>query len=274
MLDSYTPTVLTIAGSDPYGGAGVQVDIKAIHANGGYAFSAITALTAQNSQGVYSVNITDASILKAQIDAILDDIEVDAIKIGMLGSKEIVEVVVDSIKIYNLKNIVLDTVIVSSSGKRLLDLSALDIFKYQLIPLVDMITPNLLEINTLTDSSFEGLESEIESISNALLRLGSKSVLIKGGHFQNSSKSIDILAQRDKPYQLFSSQRVNTTHTHGTGCILSSSIATNLAKGYGISKSVELAKKYLTDSMKNSNSLRFKYKNSELKRHEAIKVML
>jgi hydroxymethylpyrimidine/phosphomethylpyrimidine kinase len=146
----FTPTVLTIAGSDSYGGAGIQADIKTIHANNGYAFSAITALTAQNSQGVHSVNIVDASILKSQLDAILSDIKVDAIKIGMLGNREIVEVVIDTIERYNLKNIVLDTVIVSSSGATLLDSCALDIFKNRLIPIVDIITPNLLEINTLT----------------------------------------------------------------------------------------------------------------------------
>jgi len=270
MQDSYTPTILTIAGSDPYGGAGIQTDIKTIHSNNGYAFSAITALTAQNSKGVQSVNIVDASILKKQLDAILSDIKVDAIKIGMLGDKNIVQVVIDTIREYKLQNIVLDTVIISSSGKRLLDLSALEIFKSQLLPLVDIITPNLLEINTLTQNNFKGLESEIESISKALLNLNIKSALIKGGHFQDENRAIDILVQRGKNNQTFISEKIDTTHTHGTGCILSSAIAVNLAKKESLSKSVQLAKEYLTESIKNSNNLKFVYKCNILRKLEPI----
>ncbi|HHH51546.1 MAG TPA: bifunctional hydroxymethylpyrimidine kinase/phosphomethylpyrimidine kinase [Campylobacterales bacterium] len=270
MHSSYTPTVLTIAGSDPYGGAGIQADIKTIHANGGYAFSATTALTAQNSQGVRGVNIVDASIVQSQIEAILDDIQIDALKIGMLGSKEIVQVVIDSIKKYKLKNIVLDTVIISSSGKRLLDKSALDIFISQLVPIVDIITPNLLEINTLTNSKFEGKENEIDSISQALFDIGAKSALIKGGHFQNQNQSIDILIQPNKDNEIFNSPRIDTTHTHGTGCTLSSAIATCLAQGKDLTTSIKLAKDYLTKSLKLSNKLKFNYKYGFLSRTEPL----
>jgi len=270
MESNYTPTILTIAGSDPYGGAGIQADIKTIHANGGYAFSVSTALTAQNSQGVQSVNIIDSSIVKKQIEAILDDIEIDALKIGMLGSREIVQVVIDSIKKYKIKNIVLDTVIVSSSGKRLLSNLALDIFISQLIPIVDIITPNLLEINTLTSSKFEGVEQEIDIMSQSLFNIGAKSALIKGGHFQNRDQSIDILIQPYKTNQIFSSPRIDTTHTHGTGCTLSSAIATHLAQGKNLSSSVKLAKDYLTKSLKFSNKLKFRYKYDCLSKTEPL----
>jgi len=270
MESNYTPTILTIAGSDPYGGAGIQADIKTIHANGGYAFSVSTALTAQNSQGVQSVNIIDSSIVKKQIEAILDDIEIDALKIGMLGSREIVQVVIDSIKKYKIKNIVLDTVIVSSSGKRLLSNLALDIFISQLIPIVDIITPNLLEINTLTSSKFEGVEQEIDIMSQSLFNIGAKSALIKGGHFQNRDQSIDILIQPNKTNQIFSSPRIDTTHTHGTGCTLSSAIATHLAQGKDLNSSVKLAKDYLTKSLKFSNKLKFRYKYDYLSKTEPL----
>jgi len=270
MESSYTPTILTIAGSDPYGGAGIQADIKTIHANGGYAFSVSTALTAQNSQGVQSVNIVDSSIVKKQIEAILDDIEIDALKIGMLGSREIVQVVIDTIQKYRLKNIVLDTVIVSSSGKRLLSNSALDIFISQLIPIVDIITPNLLEINTLTNSKFEGIEQEVELMSQSLFNIGAKSVLIKGGHFQNRDQSIDILTQPHKDNEIFQSPRIDTTHTHGTGCTLSSAIATHLAQGKDLGSSVKLAKDYLTKSLKLSSKLNFRYKYDNLSKTEPL----
>jgi len=270
MGSSYTPTILTIAGLDPYGGAGIQADIKTIHANGGYAFSVSTALTAQNSQGVHYVNIVDPYIVQRQIEAILDDIKIDALKIGMLGSKEIVQVVIDTIQKYKIKNIVLDTVIISSSGKRLLSNLALDIFISKLIPIVDIITPNLLEINTLTNSKFRGVEEEIEAMSQSLFNIGAKSALIKGGHFQNQDQSIDILIQSHKSNELFSSPRINTTHTHGTGCTLSSAIATHLARGKDLSSSVKIAKDYLTKSLIVSNKLNFKYKYRYLRKSEPL----
>ena len=265
-----TPTVLTIAGSDPSAGAGIQADLKTIHANGGYAFTVTTALTAQNSQGVSSVNVVDALVVKAQLDAILSDVHVDAVKIGMLGSLEIVEVVIEAILKYNLKNIVLDTVIISSSGKRLLEVLALKRFKEGLIPLVDIITPNLLEINTLTHSNFLGLQEEQEKIADALFALDTKSALIKGGHFQDKLTSIDILITKNREAEIFSSLRVDTNHTHGTGCILSSAIATHLAKGETLKQSVYLAKSYLTQRLQNSSTLKLNYKNINKERTENI----
>ena len=267
---NFTPIILTIAGSDPSAGAGIQADLKTIHANGGYAFTVTTALTAQNSQGVFSVNVVDAFVVQAQLDAILSDTHVDAVKIGMLGSMEIVEVVIEAIKKYNLKNIVLDTVIISSSGKRLLDIDALELFKSDLIPIVDIITPNLLEINTLTNSSFIGEKEEQKLISKALFKLDVQSVLIKGGHFQDKINSIDTLIHKEQKSKIFSSLRIKTNHTHGTGCTLSSAIATYLAKGTSLERSIGFAKKYLTKRLKNSLNLNLKYKNTTKARTENI----
>ncbi len=270
MEHNYTPTVLTIAGSDPSAGAGIQADLKTIHANGGYAFTVTTALTAQNSQGVIAVNIVDGLVVKSQLDAILSDVHVDAVKIGMLGSLEIVEVVIEAILKYNLKNIVLDTVIISSSGKRLLEVNALKIFKEKLIPLVDIITPNLLEINTLTHSSFLGVQEEQKQIADALFKLPIKSVLIKGGHFQDKRTSTDTLIRKNRAIETFSSPRIDTNHTHGTGCILSSAISTHLAKGECLKQSVYLAKAYLTERLKNSSILKLNYNNKNKERTENI----
>ena len=271
MKHNHTPTILTIAGSDPSAGAGIQADLKTVHANGGYALSVITAVTAQNSQGVHSVNVVDALVVKSQLDAILSDIHVDAVKIGMLGSLGIVEVVIESLLKYNIKNIVLDTVIISSSGKRLLEVEALKRFKEGLIPLVDIITPNLLEINRLTHSNFLGLQEEQEQISDALLSLNIKSALIKGGHFQDKLTSTDILIENNKKMKTFSSPRIDTNHTHGTGCILSSAISTYLAKEETLKQSVYLAKSYLTRCLKNSSSLNLNYKNINKERTKNIR---
>ena len=265
-----TPTILTIAGSDTSCGAGIQADLKTIHANGGYAFTVTTALTAQNSMGVSSVNVVDSRVVQAQIEAILSDVNIDALKIGMLGSLDIVKVVIEAIRKYNIKNIVLDTVIISSSGKRLLDIEALELFIYELIPLVDVITPNLLEINSLTNMNFRGLDSEYEAIFYSISKLNCKSVLIKGGHFQDISTSTDILIDKNSKISKFSSKRVLTNHTHGTGCTLSSAIATYLAKGYTLIKSIEFAKKYLTNRLSNSSNLNFNYKFKIEERTENI----
>ena len=182
MSREYTPTVLTIAGSDPYGGAGIQIDCKTIHALGGYAFSVPTALTAQSSQGVSAVESTSPEIFRMQLETLLDDVKVDAVKIGMLANAEIISIVAKVIDKYDLKNIVLDTVLVSSSGKMLLEPSAIDLMVKELFPRVDLITPNLPEINTLLDTSYLGKKDEITDIANAFFERGVNAVLIKGGH--------------------------------------------------------------------------------------------
>ena len=270
MHNSYTPTVLTIAGSDNYGGAGVQIDSKTIHALGGYAFSSITALTAQNSIGVKAVYPTPTEIFKQQLESILDDIEVDAVKIGMLGDAKMVNIVADSIEKYKLKNIVLDTVFVSSSGKRLLEESAVDIMVDRLFPIVDLITPNIPEVNALLGSTYAGKEGEMESIANSLFEFGVEATLIKGGHSCDKKNATDYLAQKLYDISSYSSARINTTHTHGTGCILSSAIATHLAIGYSLADSVNLSKAFLYREIQDSSILNFKYIIDKSNRKEPI----
>jgi len=266
----FTPTVLSIAGSDTYGGAGIQVDVKTIHALGGYAFTAPTALTSQNSRGVKAVFETPSDILRKQIETILDDIEVYAVKIGMLSNVDIVLAVADMIDRYTLKNIVLDTVMVSSSGKRLLQNSAVEIMIRELFPRVDLITPNIPEVNALLHSNYKGDFEDIEDMADGLFNLGANAVLIKGGHSTNKEKAIDYFMENKNSIKEYATPRVSTTHTHGTGCILSSSIATHLASGYSLAKSIELSKKFMYESLVKSGSLQFHYRKKLQDRKESV----
>ncbi len=261
-MSSFIPTVLTIAGSDPYGGAGIQVDSKVIHAFGGYAFSVITALTAQNSTGVKSVKATSIAMFRAQLETILDDVKVDAVKIGMLANEEIVLAVVEAIKKYKLKNIVLDTVLVSSSGKSLLEINAIEFMIKELFPLVDIITPNIPEVNSILSTEYAGDRDEIECMSKGLFNIGARAVLIKGGHSRDTEYANDYLCT---PYHAFpvcySSKRVETAHTHGTGCVLSSAIAISLAKGECMENAIALAKDFLYQRLETLSHLKFQYMN-------------
>jgi len=270
MPTNYTPTVLTIAGSDPYAGAGVLVDAKVIHALGGYAFCVTTALTAQNSTGVKDVLVTATEHFRLQLHAILDDIEVDAVKIGMLGNAEILMVVVEAIKKYKLKNIVLDTVLVSSSGKALLKEDAIEVMIDKLFPLVDIITPNIPEVNSLLGIEYLGTADEVESMAKGLLELGANAVLIKGGHGTDTEYATDYLAMRKLPIIPFSTTRLHTTHTHGTGCVLSSALAIHLAKGLTLEKAVEEAKAFLYQKFHTSSALHFRYRSKEGDRKEPL----
>lgn len=259
MLYKTTPTVLTIAGSDNYGGAGIQVDAKVIHALGGYAFTAITALTAQNSTGVKDSFATPAQIFKAQLTSILDDIDVDAVKIGMLVNAEIISIISEAIDKYKLKNIVLDTVLVSSSGKVFLEPSAIGSMVKELFPRVDIITPNIPEANALLGSKYTGKSDEIEAMAKGFFDLGVKAVLIKGGHSSDSQNATDYLAEQNFKIVPFTTTRLHTTHTHGTGCVLSSAIATHLAKGEILLKSVELSKAFLYKNLHTASTIKFNY---------------
>ncbi len=270
MSKTYTPTVLSIAGSDTYGGAGIQVDAKTIHTLGAYAFTSTTALTAQNSTGVKSVLATPKEMFKAQLESILDDIHVDAVKIGMLANEDIVSVVVDVIDRYKLENIVLDTVLVSSSGKPLLDPSAVETMVKTLFPLVDIITPNIPEVNALLSRNYIGLEDDMPAMASALFDLGANAVLIKGGHSADKENATDFLVEKPLTVTTYSTARLNTTHTHGTGCVFSSAIAAYLTLGYTLEKSVELSKAFLYKSLKESSSLRFNYIKEESGRKEPI----
>jgi len=271
MLSKTTPTVLTIAGSDNYGGAGIQVDAKVIHALGGYALTAITALTAQNSTGVKDSFATPAQIFKAQLTSILDDIEVDAVKIGMLVNAEIISIISEAIEKYKLKNIVLDTVLVSSSGKPLLEPGSIETMVKELFPRVDLITPNIPEVNTLLDMSYTGCEDEVNAMAKALFDLGANAVLIKGGHSADKENATDYLVEQSFKILPFTTTRLRTTHTHGTGCVLSSAIATHLARGEVLAKSVELSKAFLYKKLHTASTIQFKYiKENEIRKEPLL----
>ena len=267
-ISNPTPTVLTIAGFDPYGGAGIQIDSKTIHALGAYALTATTAITAQNSQGVFAVEAVSSKMLHLQLSTLLKDIKVDAVKIGMLANAALIEAIVDIIKIYQLSNIVLDPVMVSSSGKALLEADAVEVMVKDLFPLCTLITPNLMETNTLLGTAYQGKREENIAMAQGLFRLGAKAVLLKGGH-SCEEEAVDCLVDASE-MTCFSSKRIETTHTHGTGCILSSAIATQLAKNRGLKTSVEDAKDFLTKKLQSADILRLHYVSPSATKKEPI----
>jgi hydroxymethylpyrimidine kinase/phosphomethylpyrimidine kinase len=239
--------VLTIAGSDCSGGAGIQADLKTMLSNRVYGMSVITSLTAQNTQGVISINDVDPSFVEAQLDAIFGDIEVDAVKIGMVSNIEIIKSISKKLKMYNAKNIVLDPVAVSTSGFKLLEDEAVDTLKKYLFPLATVITPNMFEAELLLNRKLDGKESLIEAAKD-LNKKYNVACLVKGGHL-SGNKAIDVLYDDGEAF-ILNEERVDNLNTHGTGCTLSSAIASNLAKGYSLSDSVANAKSYLTKCLK------------------------
>ena len=240
--------VLTIAGSDSGGGAGIQADIKAISAMGAYAASAITAVTVQNTLGVEAVHPIPIDILGGQIDAVLSDIGADAVKIGMLHSSEVVRLVADRLRHYNIRNVVLDPVMVSTSGHRLIEESAIETLKSQLLPLARVITPNIPEAEILAGVKIERNE-ELADVARRLSQGGSMSVLLKAGHL-TEERLVDIFynAEQDTILEL-PSVRVNTPNTHGTGCTLSSAFAAALACGMGLDDAARAAKEYINGAI-------------------------
>ncbi len=268
MATEHTPTVLVIAGFDPYGGAGITMDTKVVHALGGYALSAVTAITAQNSQGVSAVEPVDAQLLYAQLSTLLEDVRVDAVKIGMLGTKELIETVAKVLKEYRLGNVVLDPVLVSSSGKRLLEEEAIETMVYKLFPHCRLVTPNLPETNAFIGGHFEGGAKEVPLMAQALFELGAKNTLLKGGH-TTEEEAVDYLVELSSITR-FCSPRIETTHTHGTGCLLSTAIATELAKGESLAQSVKHAKHFLVEKLKHSSALSLAYTSSATERKEPI----
>lgn len=234
--------VLTIAGSDCSGGAGIQADLKTMISNGVYGMSAITALTAQNTTGVFDILDVNPEFVKAQIDAVFNDIEPDAVKIGMVSNPEIIKVIADDLRLYNAKNIVLDPVMVATSGAKLISDEAIDTLVNELIPLATLITPNIPEACCLADASINNEEDMI----HVAKMIGDKfncAVLLKGGHSINDAN--DLLYAGGE-YQWFNGKRIDNPNTHGTGCTLSSAIASNLAKGYNLKDAVCGAKKYIS----------------------------
>ena len=239
-----TPVALTIAGSDSSGGAGIQADLKTFAACGVYGASAITALTAQNTSGVTGVFPVPAGFVTEQIDAVFEDLEVGAVKIGMVSQQDVIAAIAAAIARWTPKHVVLDPVMVATSGDRLLAPEAVEALRTVLIPVAGIITPNLPEAAALLDEPVAESEAEIEAQGRRLLALGCRSVLIKGGH-GNGAQSIDYLVTRDTTLALPAS-RVATPNTHGTGCTLSSAIAAALAKGDDLARAVQFGKAYVT----------------------------
>lgn len=236
---------LTIAGSDCSGGAGIQADLKTMQANGVYGMSAIAALTAQNTTGVRSIQNVDSAFLKDQIDMIFEDIRPDAIKIGMVSSSPLIETIAERLKYHQAKNIVIDPVMVATSGARLLEEEAIGTLKSELLPLADLLTPNIPEAEILSDIKIKN-QDDMEKAAGIIFDNYGSSVLLKGGHEINDAN--DLLYD-GKNYKWFNGKRIDTNNTHGTGCTLSSAIASNLAKGFALEDSVEKAKQYISGAL-------------------------
>ncbi|MEE1189446.1 MAG: bifunctional hydroxymethylpyrimidine kinase/phosphomethylpyrimidine kinase [Bacteroidales bacterium] len=240
--------VLTIAGSDSGGGAGIQADIKTISAMGCYATSAITAVTVQNTLGVQAVHPIPLDILEGQIDAILSDIGADAIKIGMLHSTKVVNLVAEMIEKYGIRNVVLDPVMVSTSGHKLIEDDAIESIKNRLIPLSRVITPNIPEAEILSGCKISS-EQDFEQIAKKLSFNKSVSVLLKAGHLDNDCLVDYFYNVEDNTITLLPSKRVKTKNTHGTGCTLSSAFASALARGEDLTAASKSAKKYIEQAI-------------------------
>mgnify|MGYP004516732225 FL=1 len=239
-------TVLTIAGSDCSGGAGIQADIKTMIMNGVYAMSVITALTAQNTTGVFGIQETPIEFVDQQMDCVFQDIFPDAVKIGMLSSPEIMHHVAAGLQKYEARHIVLDPVMVSTSGHRLMQKEAEETLQKELFPLAEVITPNIPEAEVLTGLKITDADS-MELAAKAISNEFHISVLLKGGHRVEDAND---LLYTDGKTQWLKGERIDNPNTHGTGCTLSSAIASNLAKGYDLTDSVVRAKSYLTDALR------------------------
>ena len=238
-------TAVTIAGSDSSGGAGIQADIKTMMANGVYAMSAITALTAQNTTGVTSILNATPEFLGQELDAIFTDIYPDAVKIGMVSESSLIRTIAAKLRQYEAKNIVVDPVMVATSGARLISEEAVETLKKELFPLACILTPNIPETEVLTGMEVKTTEDMIE----AAKRISEEyhcAVLCKGGHQLNDAND---LLYADGTYRWFNGKRINNPTTHGTGCTLSSAIASNLAKGFSLEESVERAKDYISGAL-------------------------
>jgi hydroxymethylpyrimidine/phosphomethylpyrimidine kinase len=239
-----TPVALTIAGSDSSGGAGIQADLKTFAAFGVYGASVITALTAQNTRAVAGIHPVPPAFVTAQCEAVFDDLDVKAVKIGMVAEFSIIEAIVSALSRWEPQHVVLDPVMVASSGERLLSAAAVEGLCKKLIPMATLVTPNLPEAAALLNEAVASDEGAIRSQGKRLLALGARAVLIKGGHGQGT-ESIDYLFHDDKVIAL-PAPRLVTKNTHGTGCSLSSAIAAGLAKGETLETAVRHAKTWIT----------------------------
>jgi hydroxymethylpyrimidine/phosphomethylpyrimidine kinase len=238
-------TALTIAGSDSSGGAGIQADIKTMTANGVYAMSAITALTAQNTTGVTGIMEVTPEFLSLQLEAIFTDIYPDAVKTGMVSSGYLIKTISSTLKKYNAKNIVVDPVMVATSGAKLISDEAIEILKAELLPLATVITPNIPEAEVLSGMTIKN-EEDMIAAAKAIYEKFNCNVLLKGGHQINDAND---LLYRDGGYVWFKGKRIDNPNTHGTGCTLSSAIASNLAKGENLDDAVKHAKEYISGAL-------------------------
>lgn len=242
------PTALTIAGSDSGGGAGVAADLRTFTAHGVWGLCALTAVTAQNTVGVQAVGMLDPGLVRAQIASVVDDIGVGATKTGMLGTAAIVAAVAEAVRAGGLGALVVDPVAVASSGAALVDPAGLEALRRDLLPLADLVTPNLAEAAALTGSGPIGDRRAMEEAAIALLRLGPRAVLVKGGHLAGADAP-DLLAPADGPWTWLEGVRVPGRNTHGTGCVLSAALTARLARGEELSTAVEQAKAFVAKAI-------------------------
>lgn len=244
-------TALTIAGSDSGGGAGIQADLKTFSSLGVFGMSIITAVTAQNTKEVRGVQNIDLEMIQKQIEAVFDDIQVDAVKIGMLASIDVVKVVAETLQKYEKKPVILDPVMISKAGHHLLQNEAIEALKEAMIPLSTMITPNVPEAEVLTGMTITSME-DMKKACRVIHNMGAKTVLLKGGHLPGDSN--DLFFDGNEFYG-YPAKRIQTKNTHGTGCTLSSAIAAQLAKGDSLIEAVGHSKKYITEAIRQSFNL-------------------
>jgi len=241
--------VLIIAGSDSGGGAGIQADIKTVTALGGFAMTAVTALTAQNTKGVQAIHGVPPEFIKRQIESVLSDLGADAIKIGMLHSAEVIEAVHEAIADYVVNvPLVVDPVMVATSGDALLENKAVNALMQKIIPLADVLTPNIPEATALSGVSWGG-DEDAGRLAKMLTSLGPKAILLKGGHLEGNVVR-DLLMQEGERLDVFESPRIETAHTHGTGCTLASAVACGLAQGMSLYQTVDRARRYVYEAIR------------------------
>lgn len=238
-------TILSIAGSDSSGGAGIQADLKTITCLGEYGMTAITAITAQNTMGVDGVETVSTDMVKAQIDAVFNDIRPEAVKLGMIATPDIMEAICEKLIMYKAENVVVDPVMAATSGSVLMETPAIQTLKQKLIPLADIITPNISEAEALSGITVEGKEDMVKA-AEIIADGYHGAILVKGGHLSGTAD--DLLYQNGR-YKWFAGRHLSNENTHGTGCTLSSAIAVFLAKGCNIEESVKNAKEYVTEAI-------------------------
>lgn len=249
-----TPIAVTIAGSDSSGGAGIQADLKTFSALGVYGASVIAALTAQNTKGVTGIHDVPPDFVAAQMDAVFSDLVVGAVKIGMLSQPKVIETVAEGLKRYNQEKVVLDPVMIATSGDRLLAPEAVEVLRKLLMPRALIVTPNLPEAAALLETPIAKSEAEMREQGEKLLEFGPHAVLIKGGH-GSGAESVDLLIEPNS-FARLAAVRIDTSNTHGTGCTLSSAIAAGLAKGLDLAQAVREAKAYVTAAISTASLLK------------------